>query len=733
MRADTTELVSPAGTLTAGLYALEAGADAVYFGLERFSARQAAPNLTMSDVRRLKRQALKHSARIFAALNTVIAEDEIAPVLRWIPELVLSGVDGIIVQDLGLATHIRQAFPEVPLHGSTQLAVHNRLGLETASALGFRRVVLSRELSLEEIAALESVAPEVGREVFVHGALCYGFSGLCLASDLLTGRSGNRGECAQICRSWFEWADDKGYYFSLGDLDAGGLLDGLRAAGVTALKIEGRLKSLAYVFNTTAYYRALLDGDAERAGHFLVKSAMGFSRPRSKGFLAPAKRVRMTQPAYPSHVGVPGATVVAVRGREIEIRALDELSRHDRLFRVPMGPPDQGTTIPIEDLYVNGRKQRRIGKGQTAVLRGVTGVRRNETLMKTLSHDMHLRTLSPERYPEFKHPLVLRMAATAEGIRLGTTVLGKWLSETYPVRIEPSRGDRRLEDVVLGRFEESKDYPFTFSKIEPFDNGPPMASKLFVPPSDIKGMRNAFFDTVDAALRGSTGAPPAVFGEEAFSLPLPPRERIVYPDGFPFVPEGAVSGCDTWPCVDGVTYLSLPPVIFDEEKTLSDLEAGLDALGDRPVAVGVNNIGHISIAERWRCRENIVYYGDYGLYAANRGTLSFLYGRIDRLRGVYLWLEASDSQRAALTAALEALFPTPRPGLRFIDEKALFPLFISRVCFHGFRGRRFCGRKCPGNFDEHLKQNRREFTVKVRNCLTYLFAAPSRAAASPAD
>ena len=255
------ELLSPAGSFDTALAAFAAGADAVYLGLNSFSARAEAVNLTEEELRLLLAHARTFPSRkrIYVTFNTLIDDAQLPDALEKLAILEELQVDGLIVQDLGIARLVRRHFPGLPLHASTQLVAHNLEGVLALKELGFTRVVLSRELSLEDI---RSIARRCGVEieVFVHGALCYSISGLCLFSAMEKNRSGNRGKCAYCCR--LGYADQNGTKslpFSMKDLRLDHHLDALREAGVASLKIEGRMKSSLYVSTVTAYYRNLLN------------------------------------------------------------------------------------------------------------------------------------------------------------------------------------------------------------------------------------------------------------------------------------------------------------------------------------------------------------------------------------------------------------------------------------------------------------------------------------------
>ena len=265
------ELLAPAGEPRALRAALAAGADAVYFGLERWSARAFAGNFALETAVDAVDLAHRWDASAYLALNTLLKDSEVEEALAALEAPYRAGLDGLIVADLGLAALVREQYPALPLHASTQLDTHSSSQLEALSRLGFSRAVLARELSLDEIAALDVHGLDV--EAFVHGALCYGYSGDCLLSSMVGGRSGNRGRCSQSCRLRYDLrrADAKGpadaerapgRVLSTSDLAAIAALPALLAAGVTAFKIEGRMKDASYVGVTTSVYRDALDAAA---------------------------------------------------------------------------------------------------------------------------------------------------------------------------------------------------------------------------------------------------------------------------------------------------------------------------------------------------------------------------------------------------------------------------------------------------------------------------------------
>ena len=256
------ELLAPAGNFETALAAFEAGADAVYCGLTEFSARAFADNFSLEDLKNLLRYARssrnasesRTARKVYVTFNTVIDEDNLEAAIEQLARLDEVRPDALIVQDIGVARICRRHFPGLELHASTQLVAHNLEGVLAMKDLGFRRVVLARELSLEEIASIAKRCGDMELEVFIHGALCYSVSGLCLFGAMEKDRSGNRGKCPYCCRQQF----DSSYPFSMKDLRLGEDVRKLADAGVASLKIEGRMKSALYVASVTKYYRQIL-------------------------------------------------------------------------------------------------------------------------------------------------------------------------------------------------------------------------------------------------------------------------------------------------------------------------------------------------------------------------------------------------------------------------------------------------------------------------------------------
>ncbi len=311
------ELLAPAGDWECAKAAVENGADAIYFGLDKFNARMRAHNFTESDLPRLMEFLHRRGVSGYVTFNTLVFENELADAENYLRTIIAAGVDAAIVQDVGIARLIRALSPDFPIHASTQMTITSAAGVEFARELGCNLVVLARECSIKEIEKIgqgsrvegrgEDCSPLVARhpslplEVFVHGALCVAYSGQCLTSEALGGRSANRGECAQACRMPYDLISDgkqvplgdKKYLLSPQDLAGLEVLPELIRSGVASLKIEGRLKAPEYVANITRIYRGALDeaaGERHRDDETLAVQSrhyemeMAFSRGLHTGW-----------------------------------------------------------------------------------------------------------------------------------------------------------------------------------------------------------------------------------------------------------------------------------------------------------------------------------------------------------------------------------------------------------------------------------------------------------------
>lgn len=309
------ELLAPAGNSENFIAAMEAGADAVYVGAPSMNARNLARDLHMEEIFAMVDYCHKNGKKIYLAANSLIREQDLSHSIKTLATLEAMETDGLIVQDLGLVRLIRRYFPDIPLHASTLLSANNSMALNGFKELGFERVVLARELTLKEIEIL-SQQSDIEIEVFVHGAMCFSYSGLCLFSSFLGGKSGLRGKCVQPCRRHYSYSEHgkgknkqvKGkYLFSMNDLSGLAVVPELRKAGVASLKIEGRLRSATYVSHIVQAYRMVMDASPSQFQHALVEAeklkdfAMG--RTTSPGYFLSPQPVDAITPHHSGNMG----------------------------------------------------------------------------------------------------------------------------------------------------------------------------------------------------------------------------------------------------------------------------------------------------------------------------------------------------------------------------------------------------------------------------------------------
>ncbi len=354
------ELLAPAGDGTCLIAAVENGADAVYFGLQRFNARIRADNFDGAQLPDVMALLHRRGVRGYVALNTLVFPAELAEIEETVRELVVAGVDAIIVQDLGLARLIRAISPDVEIHASTQMSITSEEGVALALELGCSRVIVARELSLAEIARIRR-ATEMPLEVFVHGALCVAYSGQCLTSEALGGRSANRGECAQACRMPYQIVcdgrlvdlDDIQYLLSPQDLAAYDLIPELIELGIAGLKIEGRLKTAEYVANITRHYRIAIDAawagePVEFTPRDVREMQLSFSRGFSHGFLDGNNHKVLVRGDYAKKRGILLGVVESTTGSGVRLTVTAPVKPGDGLVfdgELASGREEQGGRV----------------------------------------------------------------------------------------------------------------------------------------------------------------------------------------------------------------------------------------------------------------------------------------------------------------------------------------------------------------------------------------------------
>ena len=342
------ELLSPAGNIEAAYAALYYGADALYLGLKSFSARATAENFTQDELDEITAYAHHLKRKIYVTVNTLIQEDELPELLKTLDICSKCKVDAIILQDLGVANLIKTQYPELAMHASTQMAVHNLEGALFLKSYGFSRIVLARELSLAEINNI-ALHSGVETEVFIHGALCYSYSGLCQFSSLEYGKSANRGKCLYPCRSCFETENGLKHLFSMKDM---ALEKNILSLQATSFKIEGRKKSPLYVAAVTDYYRHILDEGKEN--HQKAENIKQiFSRPWCH-FHVTGHDKDIVDPDFVGHRGLFIGEIQNVIKGKLIFKTTHTISRFDGL-QIDVEGKEKPFGFSVQKMRVNGK------------------------------------------------------------------------------------------------------------------------------------------------------------------------------------------------------------------------------------------------------------------------------------------------------------------------------------------------------------------------------------------
>ena len=332
------ELLSPAGDFETLKMAINAHADAVYLSGKNYGARKFAKNFSNEELVDAVKYAHLYGVKIYVTINTIIYESEITDFLNYVLFLHEIGVDAVIMQDIGMIKLVREMLPNLEIHASTQCHVHNNEGLELLKSIGVKRAVLARELSIGEIEKLEC---DIEKEVFIHGALCLSYSGQCYFSKFHGGRSGNRGECAGVCRLPYQLLENNNivktegnYLLSMRDLCTIDLIKDLIKIGVTSLKIEGRMKSPAYVYYVTKVYRTIIDNYYQNKETLIDETTINnlkvlFNREFTKGYLNNEYGSMVMNIKMPNHQGIHLGEVISYNKKKITIKLDDDVYQND--------------------------------------------------------------------------------------------------------------------------------------------------------------------------------------------------------------------------------------------------------------------------------------------------------------------------------------------------------------------------------------------------------------------
>lgn len=383
------ELLAPAGNMDAFLAAIEAGADAIYIGGYTFGARAFANNFSDDEIIKCINYAHLYGVKVYITVNTIVYEKEVDLFLNYIDFLHRNNVDAIIIQDLGMFDLVRKVYPNLELHASTQMHIHNLNGVLNLQKWGAKRVVMARETSYETLKEIKKDA-SVELEVFVHGALCVSYSGQCLMSSLIGGRSGNRGKCAGTCRQQYNLIDDNGkkynedsYLLSTRDLNTLEDIGKLIELGIDSFKIEGRMKRAEYVYLVVSIYRKAIDNylkykETRITEDDILELKKIYNRKFTKGYLFNDKNIMNTY--RPNHLGIKIGKVIKKDKNSIYIKLNNKLINGDGI-RFLNKVEDDG--LIISQMYINKQKVISAKENDVIEIKGNINCDNGATVIKT--------------------------------------------------------------------------------------------------------------------------------------------------------------------------------------------------------------------------------------------------------------------------------------------------------------------------------------------------------------
>lgn len=554
------ELLSPAGDEACADAAIENGADAIYFGLDTgFNARARAKNFGLDDLDRLVAKLHRRSVRAYVTMNTLVFASELPDLTKTVERIAMSGVDAILVQDLGVAKLVREICPQLHVHASTQMTMTCAETIAVAERLGLSRVVLARELSVAEVRKIRQ-ATQMPLEVFIHGALCVAYSGQCLTSESLGGRSANRGQCAQACRLPYELVcdgedrelGDVKYLLSPQDLAGYAQIPELIDAGVCSFKIEGRLKTPEYVANITSHYRRAIDEalagrPTSITDNDVREMEMSFSRGFTPGWLEGNDHKRLVP-------GTESAKRGALVGRVIE-------RRRDSVIVQLDAPVKRGDGIAFDGDRLSGSQQggrvyelRRNGRdldgevtGDEVELRFAHGGIDTELIPEDArvwksddpALNKRLRASFEVADPAYRRPIDLHVhAAAGQPLRLdaklqsGDVMLECSVASDSP--LEPARNRPTTDAAIREQIERLGGTPFQLGQFTAAIEGTPM-----VPSSLLNQLRRTI---VQQMIEAMETPPPREINDHA--LPRMLAEASAAPRKTTFVTESAISSDD---------------------------------------------------------------------------------------------------------------------------------------------------------------------------------------------
>lgn len=495
------ELLAPAGNLDCAIAAFQSGADAVYAGISRFNAREMGENFTWDDLSRLSAYTKKNNKRFYLTLNTLVKEtefEELGQMVERVSELV---PDAVIVQDIGVVRFLREYFPELIIHASTQMGIHNSHGVKTAASMGIKRVILERQLTTEELFNICKEPVEI--EVFIHGALCCSISGHCLFSSWLGGWSGNRGRCKQPCRRRFYSnlvnGKQSGFFFSTQDLYSLDMIETLKEAGVCSLKIEGRLKKPDYVKSVVRAYRMMLDAPIEDRFSTLKEArlvlASSYGRKWSHGFSTTEDMNSLIQYKSAGVSGRLAGSVEKISKKGFEVLVIQRLHVGDRI-RIQPKTGEEGPSITITRMTKEKRPIKTASRDDRVFIHCDKEVYKKSLVYKIGDTSIEI-VKRPANLPLYCPPLGvdINLQVSNYGIKVFAITTNKkeyfWEND---IPIEEAQNLPLNKEALINAFSVTRNTFVRLNKINVSIDFPKEWKGIFIPAGNLKKIRRGFWE-----------------------------------------------------------------------------------------------------------------------------------------------------------------------------------------------------------------------------------------------
>ncbi len=539
------ELLSPASNLTTAITAFECGADAVYAGLEKFNARERNINFSIEELSQLTAYARKYKKKVYITFNTLVKDNELEDAATLLDKAASCKPDAFIIQDFGILNYLKTYLPQVPIHASTQMGIHNAQGVNYLNSQGINRIILERQLTIDELKQIKQNT-KAELEVFVHGSLCCSLSGTCLWSSWMGGHSGNRGRCKQPCRRRYHSENGNGFFFSANDLYTLDHIATFKKIGIDSLKIEGRMRKSDYVSSTVSAYRMLLDAKLGEENQVIKKArnilSGSMGRKWSGGFTTKESQTNVLEH---TRIGVSGmiiGDVVKISETGFDVKVSSTLKIGDTIRVQPLSG-DEGPLLSVTKLGYNNRDTKYLKRGQIGTVFCDKEIPSRSRVYKTGTKpkDVDISKLPPA---SIGFPVDIKIDNKGWQIKIANH-LWHYSCDIAKAKSRPVDAAYIVDEFCKNNFNKS----FAIAKTVAIDGN------LFIQQRDIRKCRQAFFEYLQTA----NIALPIFDGHKLFN-----KVDLRYA-GKPNKPQLAICTKDNLVLIDNINETLLPHPVFPDD------------------------------------------------------------------------------------------------------------------------------------------------------------------------